>query len=64
MPLAPHTGIHFVTREELRILEEHRSLHLESMQAEGWSHGGNADWREPLQSDGWRRTENTRTERQ
>lgn len=60
--ICPAECIHFVTRDELRVLEEHRELHLESTQAEGWSQGGSADWREPLENDGWRRTENTRSE--
>lgn len=58
--VCPAECMHWVTREELEILEEHRELHLESMQAEDWRFGGNADWREPLRSDGWRRTENCR----
>ena len=58
--VCPAQCIHWVTRKELETLEEHRALHLESMQAEGGRYGGNSDWREPLESDSWRRAENCR----
>jgi ferredoxin len=60
--VCPASCIHLVTQAELRILEEHRQLHLESMQAEAGRYGeGHGHWRDPLTSDGWRRTRNCRS---
>lgn len=58
--VCPANCIHLVTRDELRLLEEHRSLHLEDLQAQADRMGGNGHWRDPLTSDGWRRTGNCR----
>lgn len=61
MDVCPAGCIHFVSRNELRVLEEHRDMHLESLQAEASRYGhGHGHWRDPLESDGWRRTDNCR----
>ena len=53
--VCPAACIHWVSRKELSTLEEHRGMHLESMQAEGNRYGADASnghWRDPINSDG------------
>ena len=58
----PANCIHYCTRDELEVLEEHRGLHLEDSLAIGNRMGGFASWRDPLNSESWRKVENSRRE--
>lgn len=47
----PADCIHWTTRNEIEVLEEHREIHLSRLLGSGLTTG---HWRDPLEQDGWR----------
>lgn len=54
MESCPTDCIHWCTRDELEVLEEHRELHLHRMLGQGNNGLDKGHWRDPLESNSWR----------